>query len=118
MWLLLWAALLVPGATARSTYLHFDLENNSTAVRLARGDTLSLGFYSILSTGYSWTRLGEDTTHAGVLNFTAFRRQEAPPDNFMWNATAVRSGTENLTFVCGTPWSGVAQTVKVQVVCK
>jgi hypothetical protein len=103
------------GAHAKTTYLHFGLENNSTTVRVVQGDTLSLGFYSLLSTGYSWMLL---SSPRAVLNFTSYHKQEAPPDNFMWNATALRPGMDNLTFACGTPWSGVAQTVHIQVLCE
>ena len=103
-------------AHAKTTYLHFGLENNSTEVELGKGDMLTLGFYSLLSTGYSWTL--QPSSQNAVLNITSFIRQEVPPDNFVWNATALRPGLENLTFTCGTPWSGVAQTVKIQVLCE
>ena len=102
-------------ARAEVKYLHFGLEDRNVTVTLNRGDTLSLGFYSLLSTGYSWTKREEQHV---VLNFTGYNRQEAPPDNFMWNATAIHTGLDHLTFACGTPWSGVAQTVNLEIVCK
>ena len=101
--------------SSSNTFLHFGLLDNTTSVQLKQGDTLTLGFYSLLSTGYSWT-IHEEDKDIRALNFTSFIRQEIPPNNFMWNATAIVAGeTDHLKFTCGTPWGGVAQTVVLTV---
>ena len=101
---------------ARNHKLHFTQENSNRSVSVARGDNVELAFFGLLSTGYVWQNMSDPR----CLILRGYKKQEMPPDNYVWNYTASRTTpggcSEILRFTCGKPWEPTpADTVSVKV---
>lgn len=96
---------------------HFSVTDGLTnrTVTLETGDILMCTFFGLLSTGFSW----ENKSHPEHLKFSGYLKQEVPPNNFIWNYSAVSAGTSKLIFTNGEPWIPTpADVVAVDVVVK
>merc|ERR1711918_275313 len=101
--LLLLTALVLTSQAAVHKVHFTDAEGaklvNQT-VHIKTGDTLMCTFFGLLSTGFSWV----NASSPHHLRFSDFLKQEVPPDNFIWNYTALGPGKDKLIFTNGEPW--------------
>ena len=91
-----------------TTEIHFDQTGGMQSINMKSNDKLFVTFNGLLSTGYWWLLNTTSSTGIGaVVSFDSKSKQEVPPDNWMFNFTAIATTSNKcqLNFYYCHPWA-------------